>query len=252
MPHPNELIGRCVSGMQYTCTEKSNYAYYLLRLGKTTNANTATTKNNVPSTLAQEIVGYFKSAWYNLSTVPYTPNPVFLYHMEQLNRPALARDLLTYLNLSSTSSSSSSSSIVDNNNNNSTSSNTMLHARPGKTWTSTWLQATKDAQKIDICRDEYKPVRRDLLRIGRASARWMRDEFLHSPDVHVSERESIFLPLLSSWEHDPCSNTTDLIAPVVGLRGGGGGAGADFMAKMMKGRLVPFPVQNEVKVGGGK
>jgi hypothetical protein len=218
-----------VTGMQYTCTEKSNYAYYLLRLGKTTTP---------PSTLAQEIVGYFKSSWYNLSNVPYTPNPVFLYHMEQLNRPALARDLLAYLNLSSSSSSSataSSSSIVNNKNASTSTSTTMLHARPGKTWTSTTIQAHKDAQKIDICRDEYKAVRRDLLRIGRASSRWIREEFLRSPDVYVSEHDTTFLTLLNSWEHDPCSNTTEIIAPVVRANAGGS-AGADFMAKMMKDR----------------
>ena len=56
---------------------------------------------------------------------------------------------------------------------------------------------------IDICEDKCKDLRKRLLENGRKAARWIREYFLKSDDVTVSNPE-YFPKLLDRWTIDPC------------------------------------------------
>ena len=56
---------------------------------------------------------------------------------------------------------------------------------------------------MDICDDEYAPVREVLVEQGKDAAEWIRNYFLKSDDVVVSSRTE-FLKLLDKWGEDPC------------------------------------------------
>lgn len=58
---------------------------------------------------------------------------------------------------------------------------------------------------IDICDDKFIPVRAELIKGGKATSEWLRDFFLKSDEVIVSQRH-IFLELISKWSIDPCEN----------------------------------------------
>jgi hypothetical protein len=60
-----------------TCTEKANFAYHLLRLGKQ-NHDPGRVKSERIMQLEQEIVGHFSKTSFNVSAVPFHPNPIFL------------------------------------------------------------------------------------------------------------------------------------------------------------------------------
>lgn len=59
-------------------------------------------------------------------------------------------------------------------------------------------------ESIDICDSRYKDLRRVLVENGRETLRWVREEFLQSPDVVVANVDH-FHELLRQWEHDPCA-----------------------------------------------
>jgi hypothetical protein len=52
-------------------------------------------------------------------------------------------------------------------------------------------------------RDEYIPVRNELMRLGSLNSQWIRDVFLNLPGVYSSSREYLD-ELLESWMYDPC------------------------------------------------
>ena len=58
-------------------------------------------------------------------------------------------------------------------------------------------------ETIDICDGQFDNLRMLLLTQGKASARWILDKFIESPDVSVSGRGQ-FSEMLSSWGDDPC------------------------------------------------
>ena len=58
---------------------------------------------------------------------------------------------------------------------------------------------------IDICDDRFIHVRAELIKGGKASSEWLRDYFLKSDEVIVSQRH-IFLDLISKWSIDPCED----------------------------------------------
>lgn len=178
MPHPNKLVGRCLGGMFHTCTEKANYAYYLLRLGKQVQL-----PNHEYSEMEEDIVGHYRKQYYNLSAVEYMPNPVFLYEITQL--PTLAPALESFLGLK-------------------TPLPPLPHVKPGLEWHAE-IQEQKDSLKIEICDDEYERVRQELLRLGKQSSEWIRTVLLHSPDVVTANRTE-FEELLDAWSQDPCES----------------------------------------------
>jgi hypothetical protein len=180
MPHPNQLIGRCVAGMYHVCTEKANFAKYLLRLGKQP-------KRQQPTALQQSIVNHYPHASYNITAVPHVPNPVFLFDVQQLHRatPTFARDVQMFVNVTT-----ALPKLVE-------------HARPGMTYDDADVQLHKDKLKIHICHDEYRPLRTELMRLSRQTSEWLRAEFLHAPDVFVSSRLHLH-EILLKWMDDPC------------------------------------------------
>ena len=48
-------------------------------------------------------------------------------------------------------------------------------------------------------------MRAELIKGGKASSEWLRDYFLKSDEVIVSQRH-IFLDLISKWSIDPCED----------------------------------------------
>lgn len=58
-------------------------------------------------------------------------------------------------------------------------------------------------ETIDICDDRYETIRNVLIERGRETQRWVREEFLSSPDVTVAN-EAHFHQLLKSFGSDPC------------------------------------------------
>lgn len=58
-------------------------------------------------------------------------------------------------------------------------------------------------QTFDICQPQYKNLRRELVRIGKAASAWILEFFVDQPTVTVSSREH-FERLLKTWAHDPC------------------------------------------------
>ena len=214
MPHPNALVGRCMAGMFLSCTEKGNFAYHLLKLGKQ-NLTIAEDAGTGPAispqrrrALEDQIVGYYPAARYDVGAMTPIPNEVFLFDMEQLTEATAAtdddenldpesdsspaarfrRDLQAFLGLSVPLPA-------------------LPHHKPGRNITDARLQAARDAAKIDdICRDEYRPVRTELMRLARLNSAWIRGVFAKLPTVTVSHPEH-FDELLARWMVDPCDET---------------------------------------------
>ena len=57
---------------------------------------------------------------------------------------------------------------------------------------------------MDICSPSHDALRSVLLESGKEASAWIRDYFIQSPDVVVSD-ETHFLDLLKTWESDPCA-----------------------------------------------
>jgi hypothetical protein len=186
MSHPNKHIGRCFGGMHNICTEKGNYAYGMMRLGK-----------QVPLTLTDEqmalqkdvVSGYHNRVWYNVSNITEMPNPVFLYEITQLGDSDMDRlngfiiDMQHYLELPTPLAP-------------------MLKHRPDRVLDNA-TQVERDAIKIDICKDEYQPVRDHLMLLSRRNSQWLREVFMESPGVYYSNK-GYLLEILEGWMRDPC------------------------------------------------
>lgn len=191
MVNPNELIGVCTRRSKMVCTRKGNFAGFLMRLGKQYH-------NGVrPFTdLEDKIANRYPRDGYDEDSIAYMPNEVFLYELGQLGdtdaarRDEFSRSIQSFLHLPQ-----KLNGTVD------------VHVRPTKDWSPT-EQALRDAKKIDICRDEYLPVRNELMDLARMSSTWIRETFLDLPGVHCASRER-FEELLLSWMHDPC-DTADV------------------------------------------
>ena len=56
---------------------------------------------------------------------------------------------------------------------------------------------------IDICNSQYSSIRSELLEQAKKTSAWIRNKFIESEDVVVSDKEH-FLSILSSWNEDPC------------------------------------------------
>jgi hypothetical protein len=60
-------------------------------------------------------------------------------------------------------------------------------------------------ETIDICDTKFDDLRRVLVKNGKRTQRWIREEFLRSPDVTVANSEH-FNEILKQWAFDPCVN----------------------------------------------
>lgn len=190
MPHPRDLIGRCAAGMKGTCTEKTNFAFDLMRMGKTNEEN-----GPRPTTeLEEKLVGRFKAMWYNVTEVQPIPNRVFFYDIAQLadrdeeRQFKFRKEVSNFLGLET---------IVP----------PLIHVKPGKNITDKELQAKKDRKKINICDNEYANVRAELMTIARLNSLWIRQVFLDLPGIITSSREFLEQILLG-WMDDPCETSS--------------------------------------------
>ena len=57
---------------------------------------------------------------------------------------------------------------------------------------------------LDICKEQYKKLRSDLIEIGTNASLWIRRYFMHHPDVMVSSPK-FFGQILEQWLVDPCT-----------------------------------------------
>lgn len=192
MMEPNKLIGKCSKGMRQCCTDKGNFAYSLLMLGKHLEGVTSYQMTS----LEEKIVGKYKRGWFNTSEVKVLPNSVFFFDMHQLSddnverQNAFREDVKNYLGLTTDLPPSG-------------------HHKPGRSWNE-GIQKEKDKAKIDICDPRHVPVRRELMRMAKQNSEWIRTVFLNSPSVYYSSRPYLE-ELLSEWMNDPCSNETDIV-----------------------------------------
>ena len=135
------------------------------------------TKNEVLDMLSNELDSY---------ELRLSPNPlkVFIYTIEQLEdintkrRLQFEKDIQTFLNLQ----------------------------HPLKHFASATKENVNDSsypESINICDSEYKRIRKKLIRQGTKSSEWIREKFIKSKDVTVSD-VSYFESMLKTWSEDPC------------------------------------------------
>ena len=62
------------------------------------------------------------------------------------------------------------------------------------------------SESISICDDKWANVRAKLVQQGARTAQWLQDEFIHSKDVVVANKEH-FIETISTWAVDPCVKT---------------------------------------------
>jgi len=68
-------------------------------------------------------------------------------------------------------------------------------------------QDIRDKRKIDICQSQYNHLRQELMQGARESSIWIRERFIKSKDVFVSQSD-YFEQALISWMDDPCDPKT--------------------------------------------
>jgi hypothetical protein len=187
LPNPNDLIGPCKTGRYLTCTNKGDFANSLLKLGQ----------QNYPSRrpateLEKSIVErYNRTIVIDTSKIEYMSNPIFIFELDQLSDSNSTRndqfrmDFTNFMQLKEPLPP-------------------LPHYIPGKKRTSD-EQIIRDKLKINICHDEYIPVRNELMVLARSSSEWIRTVFLLSPTVTVSSKE-YFESILMGWMKDPCDD----------------------------------------------
>jgi hypothetical protein len=164
-----------------------NFAYHLIRLGKQHWNGT-----RAPTPLEARIVGRYRRARYNLTALAPIPNPVFLFSVEELGdknatlQANFRQAVQSFLGLS-------------------TPLPPLMRYVPGRRWTEK-VQRDRNAQKIDICQDEFQPLRSELMRLAVQNSAWL-STFITYPTVFVAS-ESRMREVLDSWTRDPCTNIT--------------------------------------------
>ena len=200
-----ERIGPCKGAAHDGCTDHAHFGLWLYRLGKTLDmAQTPTQKIlHDARPFGTEVAGPVTKAMQN---------PVFLTEMTQFadkdpgRQLQLKADLKNYLGLTKDFEGEAP------------------HYKPGKKWTPE-IQAVRDQHKMNICDDQYKPVRDVLMKNARETSTWIRESFLKSDDVHISSPE-FFEKAMLAWMDDPCdSAVNDGKAAFHNEPKGGGGGG---------------------------
>lgn len=181
---PNELIG------ELTCrgckmhfilsTAKGRFHRYLARLHKT------------PLSDPDELQwlgsphGQEKPPLENMIKIN---NPVFFMEMSQLGdsnetrSKQLRRDLQKFLGLKTEFHG-----------------NEIPKIRPSRAIIQKYPQ---NFTRVNLCEDEYLPVRTELMQTSRNASIWFRKYFLQSNEVFVSSREYL-VEILEGWMEDPC------------------------------------------------
>ena len=60
-------------------------------------------------------------------------------------------------------------------------------------------------ETVDICESKYDGLRALLIEQGKYTQKWIREEFIRSPDVFIAN-EDHFLAIIDTWNNDPCHN----------------------------------------------
>jgi hypothetical protein len=189
MPPPIHLIGACTPGTMQVCTSKGDFASGLFSLGKTNFP-----EPREPNQIEKVILSRRRNS-INFTDIPFVPNPVFLFELDQLGDTNATRvlqfrkDATDFLGLRQL--------LPD-----------LPHHIPGKKRDDE-DQRQRDAMKINICDEKHRVVREELMILARQSSWWIRKVFLNSPTVLVSSRE-YFEEILQGWMKDPCNVDEDL------------------------------------------
>lgn len=218
--HPNDLMKKCSRpDVDLNCvgTYKGLFHLYLAYLGKTNQT--------------KEIQDQYPNLW-NEDNMTVTPNPVFLFDVQQLDDAMTTTKRLSNRTTTTTFRAKVDHTNIYNDVNDDSSTReqrgrqfrqnvqTILrleyplgpppHMKPGMKWDDVNLQKKRDEQKMDICTDEFIPLRTHLMEISQQASLWIRSSgFLDAPTVHVSSREYFVKEILGrQWMIDPCTTTS--------------------------------------------
>jgi hypothetical protein len=178
MPPPNQLIGSCSLQAHGVCTNRAHFHLNLAQLGKT----------NGTSSIERELLtihsykNITKMAKQKRGPFPYkVDNPVFVYDVHQLGDANQTRqlqfqqDLQSFLGLTHPFPDSANATDPPN----------------------------VGTPAMNICDNEFQPLRIVLLDASKRASLWIRHYFLQSPQVFVSNRDH-FEENLEEWMYDPC------------------------------------------------
>jgi hypothetical protein len=189
MPPAEQIQAKCFRSQQGVCLDRANFHVHLAKLQKTN----VTTSSSSEQELRLFTTKQKKALRMLNNTTRKSANRIFLYDTEQLGDTMNAsrqlqfrQDLASYLGLTSALPP-------------------ILHISPGKKLNNATEQAKRDANKINICDNVYEPQRKKLLDRGRRIRDWLRQYFLKSPDVVVSNPKH-FDAILATYAVDPCFN----------------------------------------------
>ena len=164
----SKLTKGCMPGSQGVCAWRANFHDFLARLGKT------------PLSTDE-----LKLLSLDLKPVTSKVGKVFIYELTQLSDNKFRKDLKDFLGLAKDIPPIPQ---IDT-------SGRYDHLPSVK-------QQTTD-KKIDICDSEHDAIRLVLMEKAKRISSWMREYFLKSEDVFVSNRP-YFESMLKSWMRDPC------------------------------------------------
>ena len=163
----SKLTKGCMPGSQGVCAWRANFHDFLARLGKTPLS---------PDEL--------KLLSLDLKPVTSKVGKVFIYELTQLSDNKFRKDLKDFLGLTEDIPPIPQ---IDT-------SGRYDHLPSVK-------QQTTD-KKIDICDSEHDAIRLVLMEKAKRISSWMREYFLKSEDVYVSNRP-YFESMMKSWMRDP-------------------------------------------------
>jgi hypothetical protein len=193
-PHPNEFIDSCPPEWSLLCIQRGFFGQQLMKLGKQNwNGTRSMTQ------LEQSMIDIGGPHAVDTSRTVPLPNEIFLFELSQLSDESIPRikqfksDIQAFLGLKEP--------LPD-----------LVHFTPGKKWRSKDLQLQKDAKKIDICEDQFLPVRQKLLQFSQLSSQWLRQEWMHVPSVHTSSQDYLEHLLATEWMVDPCGEKSELVS----------------------------------------
>mmetsp|Transcript_11260 Transcript_11260/g.18650 ORF Transcript_11260/g.18650 Transcript_11260/m.18650 type:complete len:432 (-) Transcript_11260:1857-3152(-) len=177
MRNMSDLIGACGKRSYGVCTNRASFHITLSQLGKT-----ALTDRE------RKIFPPWAHRWYGKKL--NLTNRIFFYDVEQLNdknetrAKTFRKDLQRFLYLRNELPP-------------------MVWFKPGRKINID--QKKVDANKIDICGDEFVMLREELMQHAVNVSKWVREYFLASGTVHVSSRDHLET-ILADWNMDPCSD----------------------------------------------
>ena len=201
MPHPKDMVGHCNDLCQqgafecpnkdllkaaHGCTGMAAFHIYLSLLGYT------------PMNTEEELqlLGITSNNKNKLPTFDFSQTQVFVTELDQLGATdsdilyTLFDDMEDFLNIPRKSLPRLSPKPRGQKED--------YSERKGMT-------EEKKNQVLDICSEEHTEIRQQLLEYGRDASQWLERYFLKSPNVVVSQRESL-IENVRSWAVDPCSS----------------------------------------------